>query len=178
MNLGWIFGGQAHYIAFDLADHFLLVCRQEIEVSISKNVVDEFVKDRKKALGKKWRPNPRESTVLTLVRIADLRRFNGTLKWEKPAWLLEESRGIKRNCHHQTNDFSRAHLSLFREIFRKPSKIELKSWLDDTVSIFSNCPSCGVKLNVPKHIIIGKISEFLGEPKRHSRYRSEVRCLV
>lgn len=177
MNLGWIYGGKAHYIAFDIEDEFILVPRLEILHLLERNLVDEFVTDKRKAIFRKYKLGGKnEHTVLTLVKIQELRKLAGTLIWDKPSWMMMgATQEEKRTCHHRTNSFGRAHWYLYWETFgkRKPSSFQLKGWLWDLVEVYDKCLDCGSPLSFNKNVIYGGIERFLRN-KKGGRYRAEI----
>jgi len=80
-NPGWMYGN-AHIIAFDIPEEggFAVVDRQELAFWCEKNVIDEFVTDKKYAYRRKYQRKDRED-VITKVNLHDLKCLESYRVW-------------------------------------------------------------------------------------------------
>lgn len=80
-NPGWMYGN-AHIIAFDMPEEggFAIVDRQELAFWCEKNVLDEFVKDKKDAYRRKYTRRDRLD-VITIVNLLDLKTLESYRVW-------------------------------------------------------------------------------------------------
>jgi len=80
-NPGWMYGN-AHIIAFDIPEEggFAVVDRQELAFWCEKNVIDEFVTDKKHAYRRKYQRKDRED-VITKVNLRDLKCLESYRVW-------------------------------------------------------------------------------------------------
>ena len=80
-NPGWMYGN-AHIIAFDMPEEggFAIVDRQELALWCEKNVVDEFVKNKKDAYRRKYTRRDRLD-VITIVNLLDLKTLDSYRVW-------------------------------------------------------------------------------------------------
>jgi len=80
-NPGWMYGN-AHIIAFDIPEEggFAIVDRQELAFWCEKNVIDEFVTDKRHAYRKKYSRKDRED-VITKLNLHDLKCLESYRVW-------------------------------------------------------------------------------------------------
>ena len=80
-NPGWMYGN-AHIIAFDMPEEggFAVVDRQELAFWCEKNVIDEFVTDKRHAYRRKYSRKDRED-VITKLNLHDLKCLESYRVW-------------------------------------------------------------------------------------------------
>ena len=80
-NPGWMYGN-AHIIAFDMPEEggFAIVDRQELAFWCEKNVLDEFVTDKRNAYRRKYSRKDRED-VITKLNLHDLKCLKSYRVW-------------------------------------------------------------------------------------------------
>ena len=80
-NPGWMYGN-AHIIAFDMPEEggFAIVDRQELAFWCEKNVIDEFVTDKRHAYRRKYSRKDRED-VITKLNLHDLKCLESYRVW-------------------------------------------------------------------------------------------------
>ena len=85
-NSGWLYG-KAHYIAFELKDHFLFVDRKDL-VKLSEKVVDmdTVVKSPYEAKRKCYHRRDRPDELVAMIHISDITKEPGIVckVWKKP----------------------------------------------------------------------------------------------
>jgi len=80
-NPGWMYGN-AHIIAFDMPEEggFAVVDRQELAFWCEKNVIDEFVTEKRHAYRRKYSRKDRED-VITKLNLHDLKCLKSYRVW-------------------------------------------------------------------------------------------------
>lgn len=79
----WLINGKAKFIAFERADHFLIVNREELAALIPTLCdLTNWVSSSKDALYKSYRRKERETEHLTIIRFSDMEKLKNT-RWPK-----------------------------------------------------------------------------------------------
>ena len=79
----WLINGKAKFIAFERADHFLIVDREELAALIPTLCdLDTWAKSSKDALYKSYKRKERENEHLTIIKFSDIENLKKSV-WEK-----------------------------------------------------------------------------------------------